>query len=142
MEGFVADGHDVCHMYHVTKKAVDTARKNRRPSFIEARCYRYRGHSMSDPQKYRSKDEVKEKKQADAIVMARNTLLQRGWATEAEIQAWDKEAKDVSAASVEFALNSPEPDVKDVGAYVYKDPLSWRPDRATTPHDPATRQKH
>ena len=77
-----------------------------------------------------------------SIVLAANTLIQRGWATEEEIKSWDKEAKEVAAASVEFALNSPEPDVKDVGEYVYKDPLTWRPDRATTPHDPNTREKH
>ena len=142
MEGYVAHGNDVAHMHHITKKAVDAARKTGRPSFIEARCYRYRGHSMSDPQKYRSKDEVKERKEYDAIVLAANTLIQRGWATEEEIKAWDKDSKEVSAASVEFALNSPEPDVKDVGEYVYKEPLSWRPDRATTPHDPNTREKH
>jgi pyruvate dehydrogenase E1 component alpha subunit len=142
MKGYVANGNDVCHMHHITQLALEDARKNNRPAFIEARCYRYRGHSMSDPQKYRSKSEVKDQKNEDCILLAKNTLLGRGWATEAELKAWDKAAKEEAADSVEFALNSPEPDLKDVGAYVYKNPMGWRADRAMAPHDPNTRKKH
>ena len=140
MEGYVADGMDVCHMHHVTKAAVERARKDRRPTLIEARCYRYRGHSMSDPAKYRSKEELAEKKTSDAITMASNTLVFRGWATEEEIKAWDKEAKAAAVDAAEFADASPEPDLKDVGNYVYVDPMGWTPDTGTFPHDVASRE--
>ncbi|MGM0575917.1 MAG: pyruvate dehydrogenase (acetyl-transferring) E1 component subunit alpha [Myxococcota bacterium] len=134
MEGDVVDGMDVTQMWRCASRAVDRARTESRPTLVEARCYRYRGHSMSDPAKYRSKDEVEEAKAQDPIALAANTLVERGWADEDEIKAWDDEAKATAADAAEFAADSPEPDVKDVGEYVYAEPLQWRPDEATTPH--------
>jgi pyruvate dehydrogenase E1 component alpha subunit len=135
MPGEVLDGMDVCATHRGVKEAIDRARVQRTPTLIEARCYRFRGHSMSDPAKYRTVDEVEKRRGNDPLVLAANTLLARGWATEAEIEAWDEEAKRAAVDAAEYALASPLPDLKDLDAYVYADPLGWRPDEATTPHE-------
>jgi len=140
MAGDVVNGNDVTLTWECVKKAVDRARNESRPTFIEARCYRYRGHSMSDPAKYRTRDEVNEQKALDPLLLAENTLVDRGWATEDEITAWDKEAKAAAADASDFAIESPEPDLKDIGEYVYANPQQWAPDRYTFPHDPKTRE--
>jgi pyruvate dehydrogenase E1 component alpha subunit len=85
---------------------------------------------------------VEEHKERDPVALGVATLLARGWADQEEVTGWDQAAKEAAADAAEFAKDSPQPDVKDVGAYVYKAPLSWRPDDATTPHDPATRTGH
>jgi pyruvate dehydrogenase E1 component alpha subunit len=135
MHGEVVDGMDVAATWQTVGEAIKRAREEKRPTLLEVRCYRFRGHSMSDPAKYRSSEEVAEKKAGDPIVLAVNTLLDRGWATEEEIKAWDQEAKGNAADASEFAEASPEPDLKDLGAYVYANPQQWRPDEATTPHE-------
>ena len=134
MPGVVVDGMDVAAMWTCIGEAADRARNDNRPTLIEAQCYRYRGHSMSDPAKYRTKNEVDDFKTRDPIVMGVTTLLAEGWATEEEVKSWDKEAKAVAADAAEFAAASPEPDLKDVAEYVYKEPMQWRADEATTPH--------
>ena len=139
MAGDVVDGMDVSLTWECVNKAVERARQENRPTFIEARCYRYRGHSMSDPAKYRTRDEVNEQKQHDPLLLAENSLLFNEWATQDEIDAWDKQAKAEAADASEFAINSPEPDLKDIGEYVYADPMQWAPDRYTFPHDPESR---
>ncbi|MFT7580981.1 MAG: pyruvate dehydrogenase E1 component alpha subunit [Myxococcota bacterium] len=134
MPGEAINGMDVTLMWQATEKAAKLAREQNRPSFIEARCYRYRGHSMSDPAKYRAKSEVDDYKQIDPIQLVRRTLLDRKWATEDELKAWDAAAKAAAADAAEFALDSPQPDLKDVGRYVYTNPQQWTPDAITTPH--------
>ncbi|MEZ4269220.1 MAG: pyruvate dehydrogenase (acetyl-transferring) E1 component subunit alpha [Myxococcota bacterium] len=134
MEGEVVDGMDVTLVHACIARAAKRAREERRPTLIEARCYRFRGHSMSDPAKYRTKDEVDERKEHDPISLATNTLLQREWASADEIEAWDAEAKETAADASEFAIDSPQPSVSDLGRYVYAEPLGWTPDEAMTPH--------
>lgn len=134
MHGEWVDGMDVTLTWQQIGAAVKRAREDKRPSFIEVRCYRYRGHSMSDPAKYRTKDEVERYKQHDPVILARNTLLARGWATEDELKAWDQKAKDDAADSSEFARDSPQPRLEDIGEYVYHTPMQWTPDDAMTPH--------
>lgn len=134
MPGDEVDGMDVAAVWAKVNGAVERAREESRPAFIEARCYRYRGHSMSDPAKYRTTEELEGYKAVDPLLRARNTLLDRGWATEDEIDAWDDAAKDAAKDASEFAQDAPQPDLKDIGRYVYSTPLTWRPDEATTPH--------
>ncbi len=134
MRGDVVNGMDVAAMWRTTGEAVQRARAEMRPTLIEARCYRFRGHSMSDPAKYRTKEEVDERRASDPIQLATNTLTERDWATQDEIDAWDEDAKAKAADSSEFAQESPEPSLDDVGNYVYADPMQWRPDEATFPH--------
>jgi pyruvate dehydrogenase E1 component alpha subunit len=82
--------------------------------------YRYRGHSMSDPAKYRTREEVeKMKSEKDAIEHVRDLLLGAGLANEDELKAIDKGIKDVVNASAEFAKESPEPDVSELYTDIY-----------------------
>ncbi|MCB9788671.1 MAG: pyruvate dehydrogenase (acetyl-transferring) E1 component subunit alpha [Deltaproteobacteria bacterium] len=134
MEGEVVDGMDVTLVNACIARAAKRAREEHRPTLIEARCYRFRGHSMSDPAKYRTKDEVDERKAHDPITLATHTLLERKWASEDEVKGWDDEAKDAAADAAEFAADSPQPSLSDLGRYVYAEPLSWRLDDAMTPH--------
>ncbi len=134
MEGVLLDGMDVARTFVTVGEAIARARTESRPTFIEARCYRFRGHSMSDPAKYRTPQEVDDFKQVDPIQLCRASLLFKGWASEAEIEAWDEAALEAAADAATFAKDSPQPRLEDVGMYVYSDPMGWRPDEATFPH--------
>jgi pyruvate dehydrogenase E1 component alpha subunit len=134
MEGEVVDGMDVTLVHACIARAAKRAREERRPTLVEARCYRFRGHSMSDPAKYRTKDEVEERKTHDPIALASHTLVAEGWATQDELDAWDEAAKEAAADASEFAIDSPQPGIAELGSYVYADPLGWKRDDAMTPH--------
>jgi pyruvate dehydrogenase E1 component alpha subunit len=105
-------------------KAAARARAGEGPSLLEFRTYRYKGHSMSDPGKYRSKEEVEEYKQRDPIEVVKKTILTKKYATEQELEAIDQRIhKQVVEESVKFAEESNYPDpirgVKDI--YVQQD---------------------
>jgi len=134
MEGVLLDGMDVAQTWLAVDKAIARARTDARPTFIEARCYRFRGHSMSDPAKYRSRQEVEDFKASDPLQLCRASLLFKAWATEAELDGWDQAALMAAADAASFAQDSPEPRLEDVGRYVYGDETGWRPDEATFPH--------
>ncbi len=104
------------------------------PAFINVKTYRYVGHSMSDPQKYRSKDEVAEFKERDCINVLVNDLIERGIASQDEINAIDNKAKDAAKESIEFAENSPIPTVEDdMYKHVYANPYG-EPFQVGQPH--------
>jgi pyruvate dehydrogenase E1 component alpha subunit len=92
-------------------------RKKPYPFFIEAHTYRYRGHSMSDPATYRTKEELDKYKNEDPIVGFKSTLLSEGKLDEARFQEIDREAKRLAAESVRFAEESPEPHLDDLHKY-------------------------
>ena len=94
-------------------------RKENEPLFFEIKTYRYRGHSMSDPAKYRTKDELESYKEQDPIIILQKQLLEAKIASEQEIQGIDEEAKKLSAASVEFAESSEEPSLDALHEDVY-----------------------
>jgi len=100
------------------KKAIKHARDGKGPMILEMKTYRYRGHSMSDPAKYRSRDEVtKTRSERDPIDMAKHRLLDEKWVTEDELKAIDKEIKAIVVDSAEFAQTaqtSPEPDPSEL----------------------------
>ena len=104
-------------------RAVNRARQGDGPTLLEIKTYRYKGHSMSDPQKYRSKEEVEEYKQRDPIETSRQTLIERFGVTEQEIEVINERVKGQVEESVRFAEESPWPDdselLKDV--YVQED---------------------
>ena len=82
---------------------------------LEMKTYRYRGHSMSDPAKYRSRDEVtKTRSERDPIDAVRAQLLENKWADEAKLKEMDKEIKAIVADAAEFAQTSPEPDPSEL----------------------------
>ena len=86
---------------------------------MEIRTYRYRGHSMSDPQKYRTKEELESKKNEDPIIRLKAYLLERKITTEETLDSIDDDVKNEVLASVEFAENSPAPDLDDIYNDVY-----------------------
>ncbi|KAA2242464.1 pyruvate dehydrogenase (acetyl-transferring) E1 component subunit alpha [Chitinophaga agrisoli] len=104
-------------------RAVKRAREGNGPTLVEVKTYRYRGHSMSDPAKYRTKEEVEEYKEKDPITLVLKTIQKNKWATEAEIEAINEKVKNEVEACVKFAEESPWPSddelLKDV--YVQQD---------------------
>ena len=102
-------------------RAVKRARDGEGPTLLEMKTYRYRGHSVSDPQKYRSKDEVEEYKDQDPIIKVRKTILENNFATEAALQEIDEKINGIVEASVKFAEDSPWPDDSEVLKDVYID---------------------
>ncbi|MBL9010209.1 MAG: pyruvate dehydrogenase (acetyl-transferring) E1 component subunit alpha [Alphaproteobacteria bacterium] len=118
--GEEVDGMDVEAVFAAGRKAVEHCRRGEGPYILEMKTYRYRGHSMSDPAKYRSKEEVQEMREKhDPIEGLRARMLAAGAIDEAGLKAIDKEIKDVVAQSAEFAQMSPEPDPKELWTDVY-----------------------
>jgi pyruvate dehydrogenase E1 component alpha subunit len=115
IKGLQVDGMNVLEVRDACRKAIKHARDGKGPMILEMKTYRYRGHSMSDPAKYRSRDEVtKTRSERDPIDMAKARLLDEKWVTEDELKAIDKEIKAVVADSAEFAQTSPEPDPSEL----------------------------
>lgn len=115
IEGLQVDGMNVLEVRDAARKAIKHARDGKGPMILEMKTYRYRGHSMSDPAKYRSRDEVtKTRSERDPIDMAKNRLLAEKWADEDSLKAIDKEIKAIVADSAEFAQTSPEPDPSEL----------------------------
>ncbi|KAL0266188.1 UNVERIFIED_CONTAM: hypothetical protein PYX00_011905 [Menopon gallinae] len=108
------DGLEVLHVYEEVKKALDYCRTNSEPVFLEAITYRYRGHSMSDPATYRSKEEVESYKKKDCIDQLREQLFKEGLLSEADWQKIEEEIKARVEASVIFAENSPYPNLEEI----------------------------
>ncbi|MFZ4070391.1 MAG: pyruvate dehydrogenase (acetyl-transferring) E1 component subunit alpha [Caulobacterales bacterium] len=110
--GEMVDGMDVLAVIAAGRKAVAHARAGKGPYLLEMKTYRYRGHSMSDPAKYRTKEEVDEvKTQHDPIDMLKKLLLEAGHADEVGLKAIDREVREIVAESARFAQESPEPPV-------------------------------
>ncbi|MBE0553613.1 MAG: pyruvate dehydrogenase (acetyl-transferring) E1 component subunit alpha [Rhodobacteraceae bacterium] len=113
--GEQVDGMDVLAVKAAGEKAVAHCRAGKGPYILEVMTYRYRGHSMSDPAKYRTREEVEKiKSEKDAIEHVRDLLTQGGLASEEELKAIDKEIKDIVNESAEFAKTSPEPDLSEL----------------------------
>ena len=110
IEGIQVDGMNVLEVRDAAAKAIKHARDGKGPMILEMKTYRYRGHSMSDPAKYRSRDEVtKTRYERDPIHAVRATLLDKKWADEASLKAMDKEIKEIVKDAADFSLESPEP---------------------------------
>ena len=108
--GEAVDGMDVLAVKEAGDKAVAHCRSGKGPYILEIKTYRYRGHSMSDPAKYRTREEVqKMREEKDAIEHVRDLLISGGHASEEDLKAIDKEIKEVVNASADFAKESPEP---------------------------------
>lgn len=102
-------------------RAVKRAREGGGPTLLEIKTYRYKGHSISDPQKYRTKEEVDEYKAKDPIAMVREAILSNKFATEKDLDAIDKRVNDIVDGSVKFAEESPWPADDEVLKDVYVD---------------------
>jgi pyruvate dehydrogenase E1 component alpha subunit len=119
MDRAAVDGMDVIATYRAVTEAIDRARTNCTPTMLEARTYRFRGHSMSDPGTYRTKDEVEEYKKSDPIITFGADLIQFGILTQERIDAMDDEIKHAVQEAVDFAESSPEPPLEMLSKYVY-----------------------
>jgi pyruvate dehydrogenase E1 component alpha subunit len=115
------DGMTAEAVHDGVARAVKRARDGEGPTLLEMKTYRYRGHSVSDPQKYRTKDEVEEYKNQDPITKVANTILTNNFATAAELQAIDDKIAAIVDASVKFAEDSPWPDDSELLKDVYID---------------------
>jgi len=118
--GEAVDGMNVLAVKEASEKAVAHCRSGKGPYILEVKTYRYRGHSMSDPAKYRTREEVqKMRDERDPIENVRSMLLTGGHATEDELKAIDKQIKEVVNASAEFAKTSPEPALDELWTDIY-----------------------
>ena len=118
--GEQVDGMDVLAVKAASEKAVAACRAGDGPYILEMMTYRYRGHSMSDPAKYRTREEVeKMKSEKDAIEHVRDLLLQGGLATDEDLKAIDKDIKAIVNEAAEFSKESPEPPVEELWTDIY-----------------------
>ncbi|MGE0563876.1 MAG: pyruvate dehydrogenase (acetyl-transferring) E1 component subunit alpha [Pseudolabrys sp.] len=119
--GEQVDGMDVRAVKAAGDKAAAWCRDGNGPYILEMLTYRYRGHSMSDPAKYRTREEVEEvRSHHDPIDMVRQRILEKKWAKEDELKKIDAEVRDIVNAASEFATNDPEPDVSELYTDVYR----------------------
>jgi len=121
MPSAVADGMDVLDMYRVTKEAVERARRGEGPTLIEARTYRFVGHSMSDPVSgvYRTKEDVEKEKGNDPIRIFADLLARTNILSQEELEKMDEEVKRISEEAADFADKSPEPGVAELYTEIY-----------------------
>jgi pyruvate dehydrogenase E1 component alpha subunit len=118
--GEQVDGMDVLAVQAAAAKAAEHARSGNGPYILEMKTYRYRGHSMSDPAKYRTRDEVDEiRKTRDPIDHVEELLESKGWADEASLKAIDADVKRIVADAADFARTSPEPEPSELYTDVY-----------------------
>src|SRR3954462_2367550 len=119
--GEQVDGMDVRAVHSAAQRAVQWCRDGKGPYILEMQTYRYRGHSMSDPAKYRSKDEVqKMREERDPIEQVRKRLLDQWKVSEDELKSVDARVREIVNQAAEFATNDPEPDVAELWTDILK----------------------
>jgi len=121
MPGYEVDGMDVLAMRDVAQKAVARARAGEGPTLIEALTYRFRGHSLADPDELRSAEEKAFWAQRDPLKRFEKFVTNRGLITAEELEAVTKKVQEVVNESVTFAENSPEPDPSELRKYIFAD---------------------
>ena len=119
MKSEIVNGDDVLEMREAVGHAIRRARRESKPFFIEAKTYRFRGHSVADPGKYRSKEELQKWMERDPIRVLAERIHTLGIATEEQLRGLDDEAKAQIQDAVDFAERAPLPDPATVGEYVY-----------------------
>lgn len=119
MPSWAVDGMDVMAVYENMKKAVKHVKGGNGPVLLEIETYRYQGHSMSDPAKYRTKEELASYKDQDPIAKIKHYILEHEIAEESALDAIDVKLKDIVQKSVEFAEESPYPDASELYQDVY-----------------------
>jgi len=122
MPSEAVDAMDVEAVHEAVERAAERARADEGPTLLEFRTYRYKGHSMSDPQKYRTKEEVEEYKHRDPIEQVRHTILNKKIATEKELEAIEQKINAQVEESVKFAEESNFPDPSEALTDVYYEP--------------------
>jgi pyruvate dehydrogenase E1 component alpha subunit len=115
------DGMSAEAVHDGVSRAVNRAREKGGPTLLEIKTYRYKGHSISDPQKYRSKEEVDEYKSKDPVQQVLKTILENDVATKDEIELINRRVDGIVADSVKFAEESPWPDDNEILKDIYVD---------------------
>ncbi len=119
--GEQVDGMDVRAVKAAGDKAVAWCRAGKGPYILEMLTYRYRGHSMSDPAKYRTREEVQKiRDESDPIELVRGRLLKNRWASEEQLKATEKKIRDIVVDCAEFAQAGPEPDPSELWTDIYR----------------------
>jgi pyruvate dehydrogenase E1 component alpha subunit len=121
MPGYEVDGMDVLAVRAIAQEAVARARAGEGPTLIECLTYRFRGHSLADPDELRSKDEKDEWLARDPIKQFERYLLSHNLASEADLKSIDQKIQDLVDEAVEFAEQSPEPDPSELHRYIFAD---------------------
>ena len=121
MPSMIVNGMSPESVHEAIEEAGNRARKGDGPTLLDIRTYRYKGHSMSDPQKYRTKEEVSEWMDKDPIEHCETVILENKWLTEKKIQEIQDWVKNEVKESVEFAENSPYPEPNELYEDVYKE---------------------
>ncbi len=126
MDGETVDAQDVFAVRDTMERAIERARKEKRPTLIEMKTYRFMGHSMSDAVSgtYRSKEELEENMKRDPILVLHNRMYEAGELTEGEMHKMDDEAKAIAQDAWDFADASPEPPLDQLYTDVYSDTTS------------------
>jgi pyruvate dehydrogenase E1 component alpha subunit len=119
MPGTAVDGNDLLAVKEAVQKAVDHAREGKGPSLVVNNTYRYRGHSKSDRNRYRTQEEIEEWQRNDPILRFNKVLIAEGLLTKDEIEAIEKAAYDAIESARQFAESSPEPSVETILEGVY-----------------------
>lgn len=119
MKSAEVDGMDVMKVYEASKEAIEYVRKNSEPYFLEMNTYRFRGHSMGDPERYRKAEEVKKWQENDPIGIFNKYLLDKKIATRKQLDEIEARAEQEVNEAVEFAENSPEPTMEELFTNVY-----------------------
>ena len=120
MPSYQIDGMKCETVHEAIQKAADRARKGDGPTFLEIKTYRYRGHSMSDPAKYRTKEQLEAYQKKDPIETTKNTILENKFATAKDLEKLDDKLVKLVEEAVEFAENSDYPPVEELYTDVYK----------------------
>ncbi|MBL8090225.1 MAG: pyruvate dehydrogenase (acetyl-transferring) E1 component subunit alpha [Anaerolineales bacterium] len=119
MKNAEVDGMDVMKVYEAAKEAIAYVRKESQPYFLEINTYRFRGHSMGDPERYRKAEEVKKWQENDPIGIFNKYLLDKKIATRKQLDEIEARAEEEVTKAVEFAENSPEPAMEELFTNVY-----------------------
>ncbi|KAB8032014.1 pyruvate dehydrogenase (acetyl-transferring) E1 component subunit alpha [Fluviispira multicolorata] len=118
MRQAVVDGRNVVNTYTQMKEIVDETRKTSKPILVEIQTYRFRGHSVSDPGNYRTKEEVEKERARDCLVLLKDIMLNQKAAKEDDFEKFEEEIADKVEAAVAFAEDSPEPELDELYKHV------------------------
>ena len=121
MENERVDGMDVLAVYAAAHKAIEYVRTEKKPYFLEIVTYRYRGHSMGDPERYRKVEEVHKYQENDPIGIFRKALVKKKTATDTDLDVIENKVEEEVIKAVEFAEASPEPGMDQLFAGIYTD---------------------
>lgn len=119
MPGVIVDGNNLSEVAEAMHAAVERARRGDGPTLIESKTYRWRGHSKSDRNRYRTKDEIEDWMSRDPIIRLEKEMLEFGVVTQADLDAIRDSVKAEIEAGIEFAKSSPAPEIKNLERYVY-----------------------